>query len=310
MSWKHLGEAFDIHGGGIDLVFPHHENEIAQTRCAFHSPVMANFWMHNGFLQVEGEKMAKSVGNFVTIRDLFRGQMGRPVSGGVARLAMLRTHYRQPIDWTVQSLSEANLELGQWALIISSITGLDRQVAKPIPSKELLEALCDDLNTAEALTVLRQQFNQVLRHETGVAEQFVGNLLFLGMLDTAKLNAYAPGVSSAGVVSIRKMMDNAQLGEALKVAFLNDDEAFKIETEKKLAARNLKAELVSGIVRLSAIDESLEAEDDEIEKMIAARNEARRAKNFAESDRIRDELAAMGVVLKDSKDGTTWEIAR
>ena len=77
MSWKHLGETFDIHGGGIDLVFPHHENEIAQSRCAFHTPVMANYWMHNGFLQVEGEKMSKSLGNFVTIRELLAGLAGR-----------------------------------------------------------------------------------------------------------------------------------------------------------------------------------------------------------------------------------------
>jgi cysteinyl-tRNA synthetase len=99
MAWKHLGETFDIHGGGIDLVFPHHENEIAQTRCAFHTPLMANFWMHNGFLQVEGRKMAKSEGNFVTIRELLADWPGE-----VLRLNMLRTHYRQPIDWTVKGL--------------------------------------------------------------------------------------------------------------------------------------------------------------------------------------------------------------
>ena len=95
MAWKHLGETFDIHGGGIDLVFPHHENEIAQSRCAFHTPVMANYWMHNGFLQVEGEKMAKSAGNFVTIHELLKDWPGE-----VVRFNMLRTHYRQPIDWT------------------------------------------------------------------------------------------------------------------------------------------------------------------------------------------------------------------
>ena len=96
MAWKHLGETFDIHGGGIDLVFPHHENEIAQSRCAFHTPVMANYWMHNGFLQVEGEKMSKSLGNFVTIHELLKDWPGEAV-----RFAMLQTHYRQPINWTV-----------------------------------------------------------------------------------------------------------------------------------------------------------------------------------------------------------------
>src|SRR6187455_2198162 len=106
MSWKHLGETFDIHGGGIDLVFPHHENEIAQSCCAFHKPVMANFWMHNGFLQVEGEKMAKSLGNFVTINDLLKDWPGE-----VVRFTMLQTHYRQPIDWTLKGLQEAEKAL-------------------------------------------------------------------------------------------------------------------------------------------------------------------------------------------------------
>ena len=106
MSWKHLGETFDIHGGGIDLVFPHHENEIAQSRCAFHTPVMANYWLHNGFLQVEGEKMAKSLGNFVTIHELLTGwQSAWP--GELVRFSMLRTHYRQPLDWTLVGLDEA-----------------------------------------------------------------------------------------------------------------------------------------------------------------------------------------------------------
>ena len=90
MSWKHLGETFDIHGGGIDLVFPHHENEIAQSRCAFHTPVMANYWMHNGFLQVEGEKMSKSVGNFVTIHDLALSHKTSGAEGGPARYCGLR----------------------------------------------------------------------------------------------------------------------------------------------------------------------------------------------------------------------------
>src|SRR5271156_5920502 len=106
MSWKHLGETFDIHGGGIDLVFPHHENEIAQSRSAFHTPMMANYWMHNGFLQVEGAKMSKSEGNFVTIRELLSDWPGQ-----VLRFNMLRTHYRQPIDWTIKGMEESQKTL-------------------------------------------------------------------------------------------------------------------------------------------------------------------------------------------------------
>ena len=99
MAWKHLGEQFDIHGGGIDLVFPHHENEVAQSCCAFHTGRMAQVWMHNGFLQVEGEKMSKSLGNFVTIREL----LDRLARARCCACNMLRTHYRSPMDWTVEA---------------------------------------------------------------------------------------------------------------------------------------------------------------------------------------------------------------
>ncbi len=113
---KHLGEVFDIHGGGIDLVFPHHENEIAQSRCAHGTDVMARYWLHNGFLQVEGEKMSKSLGNFITIHDLLKDW-----SGEVVRFNMLRTHYRQPIDWTRKGLEESRATLDRWAEIYDSL---------------------------------------------------------------------------------------------------------------------------------------------------------------------------------------------
>ena len=112
MSGALLGETFDIHGGGIDLVFPHHENEIAQSRCAFHTPVMANYWMHNGFLQVEGEKMSKSLGNFVTVRELLeRVGNGRKWGEIDSTSIMLLTHYRQPLDWTSHGLEDARKSL-------------------------------------------------------------------------------------------------------------------------------------------------------------------------------------------------------
>jgi cysteinyl-tRNA synthetase len=139
MSWKHLGETFDIHGGGIDLVFPHHENEIAQSRCAFHTPMMANYWMHNGFLQVEGEKMAKSLGNFVTIRDLLKDWPGE-----VLRFQMLMTHYRQPIDWTSNRTEEAAVALDRFRQLT---TGVDTSSM----SRRVLAAIEDDLNTPQAV---------------------------------------------------------------------------------------------------------------------------------------------------------------
>jgi cysteinyl-tRNA synthetase len=232
MSWKHLGETFDIHGGGVDLVFPHHENEIAQTRCAFHSRVMANVWMHNGFLQVEGEKMAKSAGNFIIIRDVLKDW-----PGDVARLAMLASHYRQPINWTVKGLEEAEKAL-------ASFFDAAAAEAEPRPAPDVLDALLDDLNTPKAIAEMHG-----LRNAAG-RKALAGTLGFFGFR-AAELAAWRT---------------------------------------KKAPGPSLPKE--------------------EIENRIAARNAARKAKDFKESDRIRDELAAMGIVLKDSKDGTTWEIAR
>src|SRR5690349_20513055 len=140
MSWKHLGETFDIHGGGIDLVFPHHENEIAQSRCVFHTPMMANYWVHNGFLQVEGEKMAKSLGNFVTIRDLLKDWPGE-----VLRFQMLMTHYRQPLDWTRKRTEEA-------AAALDAFRHLTTAVDDGAVSPRVLAALEDDLNTPQVIT--------------------------------------------------------------------------------------------------------------------------------------------------------------
>src|SRR5215831_16128486 len=142
MSWKHLGEQFDIHGGGIDLVFPHHENELAQSCCAFHENRMANFWMHNGFLQVEGEKMSKSLGNFVTIRELLADWPGE-----VLRLNMLKTHYRSPIDWTLKGLEESARTLDDWYRVAADANGGQ-------PSSSVLEALADDLNTPQMIASL------------------------------------------------------------------------------------------------------------------------------------------------------------
>jgi cysteinyl-tRNA synthetase len=145
MSWKHLGERFDIHAGGIDLIFPHHENEVAQSRCCFSTDVMANVWLHNGFLQVEGEKMSKSLGNFITIRDVLKDWPGE-----VARLAMLKTHYRQPIDWTLRGLEEAARMIERWYGIVG-----DAAPAAALP-EAVLEPLLDDLNTAAALAELHR----------------------------------------------------------------------------------------------------------------------------------------------------------
>jgi cysteinyl-tRNA synthetase len=254
MAWKYLGEVFDIHGGGIDLVFPHHENEIAQSRCVFRTPVMANVWMHNGFLQVEGEKMSKSLGNFVTIRELLTSDKfgGRSWDGPTLRLAMLRTHYRQPIDWKVRGLEESDRTVRNWANVLERHqTSFGGDGSLP---EDVMHALADDLNTPMALGEMHKLAEHARKGDFPSAQA---------------------------------------LHQSIKV--LIGDEIFS------------GSELAS-IGR--ATGELLPELKLEVESKLAARNSARARKDFKESDRIRDELAKMGVVLKDGKDGTTWEIVR
>ena len=168
MSAAHLGEVFDIHGGGIDLVFPHHENEIAQSRCAHGTQVMARVWMHNGFLQVEGEKMSKSLGNFVTVHELLTGWQGYAWPGEALRLNMLRTQYRQPLDWTFVSLDEAHKALWEW------YGDVERSAPAPRVPEAVLDALSDDLNTPKVIAELHKL------HGAGHFEELRAALQFLG----------------------------------------------------------------------------------------------------------------------------------
>jgi cysteinyl-tRNA synthetase len=248
MAGALLGQVFDIHGGGIDLVFPHHENEIAQTCCAFGTERMAQVWMHNGFLMVEGEKMSKSLGNFITINELLTTDKfgGRAWPGEVLRLAMLKTHYRQPIDWTVRALEEAEKTLLAWAE-----PDLPQDGAV---DADVLAALANDLNTSEVIARLHALGKDVDAERTRQA-----TLRFLGFTTSrAELAGY-----SDKVLGIARAVDDAFVASRI---------------ESRLAAR--------------------------------------RAKDFKESDRIRDELLAMGIRLKDGKDPatgepvTTWEVVR
>ena len=239
MSWKHLGPVFDIHGGGIDLVFPHHENEIAQSRCALSTPAMANYWLHNGFLMVEGEKMSKSLGNFVTIRDVLADW-----PGDVVRLNMLKTHYRQPIDWTAKGLEESARVLERWQRDVGDAAPDDA------PDTAFLELLSDDMNTPAAITRLHELSSVDASHV------LKSSAMLLGLLGETASEREAREIAAAGV-----------------------DEA--------------------------AVD-----------ALVDARAAAKKVRNFAEADRLRDELAAMGIMLKDAKDPTTgepvttWEVAR
>src|SRR5262249_31731113 len=237
MSAALLGEVFDIHGGGIDLVFPHHENEVAQSTCAHGTKVMANVWMHNGHLQVEGEKMSKSLGNFVTINELLQEWPGQ-----VIRLNMLRSHYRQPMDWTLKGMQESELILRRWHSEIGHESflenlpggdGLGDPISVPdgdgygggFLDEDFMPALFDDLNTPLAIMTIHQ-----MRPEN-------------------KMKAL-------GLLGLDKPLTDP---------------------------------------RLKAVNEKV------IEERISARLAARKAKNWAEADRIRDELTAMGIALKDAK---------
>ncbi len=184
---------FDIHGGGIDLVFPHHENEIAQSCCAFGSERMATLWMHNGFLQVEGEKMSKSLGNFVTIREILATEAfgGRKWSGEALRLAMLRGHYRQPIDWTVRALEEAEQTLDRWYEMIGDAAP-GGTIADPV-----LDALGDDLNTPAAITELHKLAGE------GDAALLKASANLLGLLSQTRAKRTELGLKEAGVEAAR-----------------------------------------------------------------------------------------------------------
>ncbi|MCH8951917.1 MAG: cysteine--tRNA ligase [Proteobacteria bacterium] len=160
-----LGETFDIHGGGIDLAFPHHENEVAQSCCANHTEVMAKVWMHNGFLQVEGEKMAKSLGNFFTVKDL----LDKGVPGEVIRWLLLKAHYRQPLDWTEKGLAAAKRELASFYEFPEDMGGEDERIAEPV-----LLALADDLNVPKAIAELHEMRRSMNFHDLSPTMRALG----------------------------------------------------------------------------------------------------------------------------------------
>jgi cysteinyl-tRNA synthetase len=246
MSAEHLGEVFDIHGGGLDLVFPHHENEIAQSRCAHGTAEMARLWMHNGYVVVNGEKMAKSAGNFFTVRDLLE----EGLRGEAIRLALLSGHYRAPLDITREKIAESK---GQLDRLYGALRGVeaDRHAAPPAG---LLDALADDLNTPLAV---------------------------------AELHEVATAMNKAKDEGKREALAGALLAGGILLGLLEDDP--------------------DAWFKGAAGEGDLSAE--EIEVLIATRIEARRAKNFAEADRIRDDLLAQGITLEDGPGGTTWKRA-
>ena len=241
MSWAILGEHFDIHGGGMDLQFPHHENEIAQSEAATGKPFV-NYWMHNGFLNVDNEKMSKSLGNFFTIRDVLKRY-----DGEILRFFMLRTHYRSQLNFSDVYLDDAKQALTRLYTALKVVPGQVGNVDwSGTQATRFHAAMSDDFNTAEAVAVLFDLANEVNRTESSSAAALLKSL-----------------------------------GAVLGLLQRNPEEF-------------LRGDLPDGwtVAR--------------IEEMIAARSQAKKARNYAESDRIRDELLAAGIALEDGPAGTTW----
>ena len=289
MSERYLGEVFDIHAGGLDLIFPHHENEIAQSRCAHGTDTMARYWLHNGFLQVEGQKMSKSLGNFVTINELLETERfgGRRWPGEVLRLAMLMTHYREPIDFTVKRLEEAEQLWTKWRRAIGNI--LPRQLFGA-PDEVVLRLLADDLGTEK----ISQRFSKLASDLS--SENLAATMGLLGLLPRSAQSLFDSGEDAAANLS-------KSIAKGL-VATANFVQSTVAKYASPIVTYNELTDLEDAGIDFNALNDS-------IDMRLAALG----AKDFAKADEIRGALLAEGIQLMDSKNEagervTKWEVKR
>lgn len=275
MSTKYLGQPFDIHGGGLDLIFPHHENEIAQAEAA-HDHAFAKYWLHNGLIMVNGEKMSKSLGNFTTIDSVLEKHDAQSV-----RCFILSTHYRSPLDYTDQALSQASSSLDRFYETIGRLPGnfdipkdfdakaqIQKDVFEKIDGfeKNFIDAMDDDFNSAQAIGVVFDLIRHVNR-----------------FLDSS------PDKNSLSWISAKMQQIQMMLGKTLGIMEMTFEEYKSAKTSFETNKKGIDAA--------------------KIEALISQRIEARKSKDFKRSDEIRDELSKLGVKIKDKPDGTTeWSV--
>jgi cysteinyl-tRNA synthetase len=273
MAREYLGLTFDIHGGGRDLVFPHHENEVAQSTCAHDEAEFARYWVHNGFLTVEGEKMSKSIGNVLLVRDLLTKAPGEAL-----RLNMLSTHYRQPLDWTEEGVSQARKILDRWYRAAGD--------AEPTTCEAVVDALEDDMNTPKAIAVLHELANAASQGDAVAAGQLRGGANLMGVL----LNSADAWFKGSGVVEY-------------DISFMN-----KLAEPLPEIANRIDSQVTAAIAKWDEMTDEQQGTIYElcINLLIDFRTLAREHREFKTSDIIRDLLLDANITLEDGADGTTW----
>ena len=269
MAKKYLGDTFDIHGGGQDLVFPHHENEIAQSKCAYHGN-FANYWLHNGFIQINGDKMSKSLGNFFLLREILE-----KFSGNVVRLFILSTHYRKPINFSFENMEDTKKALQN---IVKSMNKFEGIVEK---YKNEKTADIKNLDFSQKIDEFDKKFEDAMDEDMNTPQALA--TIFDQIRETNKFISVNKDELSTIYAEIEKSY------ESLKRKIGN---VFGIEIEMENSAKEEDGENMELTKKL-------------IELLIKLRSEARSEKNFKLSDKIRDELKVLGVEIKDNRDGTT-----